>query len=70
MNEFTRRCKKVSEELNALAQDRLMSGDKLEYYRLIGKAEGVRLAQSYAEEEISRLELLAAQAALKKEGTK
>jgi hypothetical protein len=70
MSEFARRCKKVSEELNALAQDRLMSGDKLEYYRLIGKAEGVRLAQSYAEDEINRLELLAAQSTLKKEGTK
>jgi len=69
MSEYARRCKKASEELNALAQERLMGGDKLEYYRLIGKAEGVRLAQSYAEEEINRLELLAAQAALKKEGT-
>ena len=70
MSEFARRCKKASEELNALAQIHLLNNDKLEYYRLIGKAEGVRLAQSYAEEEINRLELLAVQAALEKANDK
>ena len=50
--EFNQRCNKAIEELNKMANNYLINGNVHEYSRLSGKVEGIKLAQSYANEMI------------------
>jgi len=48
MDEFNRRCEKAIEELTKLAHNYLADKNIIEYNRIMGKIEGVKLAQDYA----------------------
>jgi len=54
MDEFNRRCEKACVELAAIASKYLADKNVIEYNRIIGKIEGVKLAQDYANQ-VSRL---------------
>jgi hypothetical protein len=68
MSTYADQCARVIAELNRTAIGQYKSGNVNEYLRLTGKIEGIQLARDMALDEIRRLEIEAARAALPNAG--